>query len=68
MAKRLAALTEREREVLSLALKGFPNKVIAQELAISHRTVEQHRSRLCEKLEVHSITELLRMNLDLSSG
>ena len=67
MAKRVATLTEREREVLSLALKGLPNKVIAQELAISHRTVEQHRSRLCEKLEVHSITELLRMNLDLSS-
>jgi len=67
MAKRLAALTEREREVLSLALKGLPNKVIAQELAISHRTVEQHRSRLCEKFDVHSITELLRMNLDLSS-
>lgn len=67
IAKRLAALTEREREVLSLALKGLPNKVIAQQLAISHRTVEQHRSRLCEKFEVHSIMELLRMNLDLSS-
>ena len=67
MAKRVSALTDREREVLSLALKGLPNKVIAQELAISHRTVEQHRSRLCEKFEVHSITELLRMNLDLSS-
>ena len=67
MAKRIAALTDREREVLSLALKGLPNKVIAHELAISHRTVEQHRSRLCEKFEVRSITELLRMNLDLSS-
>jgi two-component system response regulator DctR len=67
MAKRLAALTEREREVLSLALKGLPNRVIAQELAISHRTVEQHRSRLCDKFEVHSITELRHLNLDLSS-
>lgn len=67
LARRIAALTEREREVMSLALKGLPNKVIAKELAISHRTVEQHRSRLLEKLQVHSITELLRMNLELPS-
>ena len=67
LAKRVAALTEREREVMSLALKGLPSKVIAKELAISHRTVEQHRSRLLEKLKVNSITELLRLNLELPS-
>jgi DNA-binding NarL/FixJ family response regulator len=48
---------------MTLALKGLPSKVIAKELAISHRTVEQHRSRLLEKLGVGSITELLRLNL-----
>ena len=68
LAKRIAALTDREREVMSLALKGLPSKVIAKELAISHRTVEQHRSRLLEKLRVNSITELLRLNLELPSG
>jgi len=63
LASRVAALSPREREVMTLALQGLPSKVIAKELAISHRTVEQHRSRLLEKLGVGSITELLRLNL-----
>jgi len=64
LAQRLQLLTAREQEVLDLALKGHSSKVIARELGISHRTVELHRSHLLEKLEVASITELLRMNLD----
>jgi two-component system response regulator DctR len=64
LAKRVAALSAREREVMNLALKGMPSKVIAKELAISHRTVEQHRSRLLEKLGVSSITELLRLKIE----
>jgi DNA-binding NarL/FixJ family response regulator len=48
---------------MELALKGLPSKVIARELAISYRTVEQHRSRLLEKLGVGSITELMRLTL-----
>ena len=60
----MATLTAREREVMALALKGLPSKVIAKELSISHRTVEQHRSRLLEKLGVGSVTELLRLTLD----
>ncbi|RZL87395.1 MAG: response regulator transcription factor [Variovorax sp.] len=62
--KRIAALTDREREVMTLALKGLPSKLIAKELDISHRTVEQHRSRLLEKLGVSSITELMRLSLE----
>lgn len=62
--KRIAALTEREREVLTLALKGLPSKAIAKELSISYRTVEQHRSRLLEKLGVGSVTELMRLTLN----
>jgi FixJ family two-component response regulator len=64
LAERVAALTEREREVMNLALKGLPSKVIAKELAISHRTVEQHRSRLLEKLGVGSMTELMRLTFN----
>jgi two-component system response regulator DctR len=64
-AERMAGLTEREREVMALALQGLSSKLIAKELAISHRTVEQHRSRLLEKLQVGSITELLRLNIVL---
>ncbi|MEJ8859405.1 response regulator [Variovorax robiniae] len=59
--KHIAALTSREQEVMRLALKGLPSKVIAKDLDISFRTVEQHRSRLLEKLGVSSITELIRL-------
>ncbi len=64
LAKRVAALSSREREVMNLALKGLPSKMIAKELAISHRTVEQHRSRLLEKLRVGSFIELMRLNVE----
>jgi FixJ family two-component response regulator len=66
-AQRLQTLTSREREVLDLALKGHSSKAIANELGISHRTVELHRSHLLEKLGVASITELLRLNLGRST-
>jgi RNA polymerase sigma factor (sigma-70 family) len=45
----LARLSERERNVLELALAGLPNKEIARQLGISHRTVEVHRSRILLK-------------------
>ena len=64
LAERVGALTAREREVMELALKGMPSKRIAKELTISHRTVEQHRSRLLEKLGVSSMTELMRLTFD----
>jgi FixJ family two-component response regulator len=67
LAERGAALTEREREVMKLALKGLPSKLIANDLGISHRTVEQHRSRLLEKLGVGSINELMRISHDRPS-
>ena len=68
LTERAAALTAREREVMTLALKGLPSKLIAKELAISHRTVEQHRSSLLEKLGVGSITELMRLALERPAG
>ncbi|MEJ8857282.1 response regulator [Variovorax robiniae] len=61
LAGRIAALTEREREVMTLALDGVPNKLIAKQLTLSHRTVEHHRSRLLEKLGVASIVDLMRL-------
>jgi FixJ family two-component response regulator len=60
--ERLQELTPREREVLDLALKGHPSKMIARVLGISHRTVELHRSNLLEKLGVASIADLMRVN------
>ena len=55
---RLGELTERERAVLRLVAAGRPNKLIADELGISVRTVEVHRARVFEKMEVKSAVEL----------
>jgi len=59
--RRLAELTERERDVMRLVIEGRPNKLIADELSISVRTVEVHRARVFEKMEVRSAVELANM-------
>jgi two-component system response regulator DctR len=58
---RLATLTARERKVMDLILEGKYNKVIADELSISMRTVEAHRSRIFDKMAVRSAVELAQM-------
>ncbi len=58
---RLAQLTPREHEVMHLVLAGKFNKVIADELNISMRTVEVHRSRVFEKMGVRSAVELAQL-------
>jgi two-component system, LuxR family, response regulator DctR len=55
---RVAALTAREGEVMRLLIAGKQNKVIADDLGISIRTVEVHRSRVLEKMGVKSAVEL----------
>jgi two-component system, LuxR family, response regulator DctR len=55
---RLAELTEREREVMVLIVDGMPNKLVADRLDISMRTVEVHRARVFDKLGVRSAVEL----------
>ncbi|MDT9000834.1 response regulator [Paucibacter sp. APW11] len=55
---RLASLTEREREVMQRVAAGKLNKVIADELHVSVRTVEVHRARVFAKLGVRSAAEL----------
>lgn len=59
--QRIDALTERERQVMALVLAGKMNKVIADDLAISMRTVEVHRARLFEKMGVRSAVELAQL-------
>ena len=61
--KRVAALTPRERDVLSHLVEGNPNKIIAHQLSISPRTVENHRARLMVKMQADSVAELVRMAL-----
>jgi len=59
-AEKLSRLTLREREVLEHAVRGLHAKEIAALLGISPRTVEVHRTRIMEKLEVRNIAELVR--------
>jgi len=54
------ALTQREREVITLVLDGLSNKEVARKLGISHRTVEIHRARAMGKLGASSPAELIR--------
>jgi two-component system, LuxR family, response regulator FixJ len=58
---RYARLTPREREVLELMAQGAANKVIADDLHISQRTVEVHRARLMRKMRTHSVAQLIQM-------
>src|ERR1700759_4580934 len=62
--ERLAALTERERDVLDQVVQGLSSKAIAKVLGISYRTVELHRSHIMEKLRVHSVAELIRLVIE----
>ena len=66
VAARIAALTERESEVLRRIIDGKQNKVIAAELDISMKTVEFHRSKLMEKMGVDSVAELVQLTLGFS--
>lgn len=56
-----AELTERERDIMLLVLEGRANKVIAETLHVSMRTIEVHRARLFEKMNVKSAVELANL-------
>lgn len=58
LEQRLESLTERERDVMRLVVDGLPNKLVADQLNISVRTVEVHRSRVFDKMGVKSAVEL----------
>jgi two-component system response regulator DctR len=57
----LADLTDRERDVMRLVVEGLPNKLIADQLDISVRTVEVHRARVFDKMAVKSAVELANL-------
>ena len=57
---RLDSLTPREQEVMELVVAGKANKNIAFALGISQRTVEIHRARVMEKMEVRSVSMLVQ--------
>ena len=57
----LASLTDRERDVMLLAVQGHPNKHIARQLGISHRTVEIHKSKIMQKTGAINLLDLARI-------
>ncbi len=59
--RRLETLTPREREVLEGLVAGQGSKAIARTLGASPRTIEVHRLRVMEKLQVHSLPDLVRL-------
>ena len=61
VARAMAELTDRERDVMRLVVEGKPNKLIADALGISVRTVEVHRARVFDKMDVKSAVELANM-------
>ena len=61
---RLARLTARERDVLELVVLGRHNREIAAQLGISPRTVEVHKARIMDKLQVDRLPELIRLALE----
>ena len=65
---RLATLTEREQQVMSMIVAGLPNKTIAYDLQISPRTVEVHRAKVMSKMQARSLPELVRMALAVEAA
>ncbi|MBO9514378.1 MAG: response regulator transcription factor [Variovorax sp.] len=61
LKRRIDELTDRERDVMHCVIEGLPNKLIADQLSISVRTVEVHRARVFEKMEVKSAVELANL-------
>jgi two-component system response regulator DctR len=68
LRSRLAELTERERAVMQQVVEGKPNKLIADALDISVRTVEVHRARVFDKMQVKSAVELAKVLATLGKG
>jgi FixJ family two-component response regulator len=62
--ERLAALTDREREVLERLVAGQSNKAIARDLDVSYKTVEAHRARVMRKMQVSNYPALVHLILN----
>lgn len=65
---KLATLTERERQIMSLVVTGMPNKQIATAVTVTEATVKLHRGQVMRKMEAGSLAELVRMADLLGQG
>jgi len=64
LTARFSLLSEAERQVLMMVLRGSANKTIASSLHISRRTVEDRRARMMEKLQVETLADLVRLAIE----
>ncbi len=62
-ATRVDGLSSRQHQVLEMVMSGAPSKIIADDLGISRRTVENHRAAIMKKLGVRSLPELALVTL-----
>jgi two-component system CheB/CheR fusion protein len=60
-ARLIAGLTARERQIMDLVIRGHPNKIIAADLGVSQRTVENHRAAVMKKTHSKSLSDLVRL-------
>ena len=67
MARLLATLTPREREVMNLVVAGTTNRVIAAHLGLQQKTIEFHRARVMKKMGADSVADLIRLALRLTA-
>jgi two-component system response regulator NreC len=63
-AKGDVPLTRREREILALVASGLTNQQIADQLFISPRTVDTHRTNIMQKLDIHDLANLVRYAIE----
>lgn len=68
IASRVAELNERHRQVLGLMVQGMTSKQIAQTLGINHRTVENYRALVMDKVGVSNVAQLVRAIMQIESG
>jgi FixJ family two-component response regulator len=59
--RKLQTLTSRERDVFALVVVGLPNKLVADRLGASEKTIKVHRARVMEKMQAESLADLVRM-------